>query len=93
MKKVLGRQNLKNMGIPWSNVHLRRLEDAGQFPRRIYLGQNTCVWDEREIHEWLESKAAERQPEAKAAETEAEEAKADTRKRRRRAGGSQSCLR
>ena len=91
--KVLSRKDLKALGIIWCNVHLRRQEDAGQFPRRIYLGKNTCVWDEREIHEWLESKAAERQPEAKAAETEAEEAKADTRKRRRRAGGSQSCLR
>ena len=58
--KVLRRKDLKDIGIHYCNVHLRRLEDAGKFPRRLYLGANTCVWDEREIHEWLESKAAER---------------------------------
>ena len=68
--KVLRRKDLKDLGINWCNVHLRRQEDAGKFPRRVYLGANTCVWVEREIHEWLEAKAAER----------------DTRKRRRAGG-------
>ena len=47
-------------GIPFSKVHLKRLEDAGKFPRRFYLGENTAVWSEPEIDEYLESKAAGR---------------------------------
>jgi prophage regulatory protein len=29
---------LKDEGIPWSRVHLARLEKAGKFPKRVRLG-------------------------------------------------------
>lgn len=37
-----------------------RLEKAGRFPRRIFVGEKTPVWLEHEILEWLEAKIAER---------------------------------
>lgn len=36
-------------GIPFSRVHIDRLEKAGKFPRRIRFGDNTVVWGEDEI--------------------------------------------
>lgn len=42
--------------IPYSSVHIWRLEKKGEFPRRINLGRNRIAWLETEIAEWLESK-------------------------------------
>jgi prophage regulatory protein len=42
--------------VPFSGVHINRLEKAGQFPKRIKLGQGRVVWLEREVREWTESK-------------------------------------
>jgi hypothetical protein len=45
--------DLKKRGIPYSNVHLRRLESRGLFPRRIVLGAGRFIaWDEHEVTEW-----------------------------------------
>jgi prophage regulatory protein len=47
-------------GIPFSRVHLARLEAAGNFPRRIQLSENSIAWIESEIDAWLAEKAARR---------------------------------
>ena len=47
--------------IPYSTVHVWRLEQKGEFPRRIHLGSNRVAWLEPEILEWIERKLAERQ--------------------------------
>jgi prophage regulatory protein len=44
-----------------SNTHMLRLEKAGKFPKRIYLGEKSPVWIEREILEWIETKCRERE--------------------------------
>ena len=59
--RVLRFKDLKPMkGIPWTRVHINRLEKAGKFPRRIRLGGNTVTYDENEIDEFLAARAAER---------------------------------
>src|SRR4051812_44143493 len=43
----LDQADLKRRGIVFSNVHLRRLEARGVFPKRIVLGTGRSVaWDE-----------------------------------------------
>ena len=50
--------------VPYSKMHIDRLEKAGEFPRRIKLGAGRVVWKQSEILAWVESKRAE--PEAAA---------------------------
>ena len=47
--------------IPYSAVHVWRLEQKGEFPRRIHLGGNRVAWLEAEILEWIARKLAERE--------------------------------
>jgi predicted DNA-binding transcriptional regulator AlpA len=52
---------LRARGIPYSTVHLRRLEARGLFPRRIHLGTgNAVAWDEGEITAWQNERLADR---------------------------------
>lgn len=46
--------------IPYSDMHIWRLEHAGQFPKRIRLGANRVGWSLRELQEWIAAKKAER---------------------------------
>lgn len=60
--RVLQFPKLKaDKGIPYSRMHVDRLEKAGQFPRRIKLGANSVAWIEEEVDAWLAEKAAERE--------------------------------
>ena len=57
----LDQADLKKRGIPYSNVHLRRLEARELFPRRVVLGTGRSVaWDEQEIDAWQNARLAER---------------------------------
>lgn len=58
-KFVLHEQLLPDFGIPWSKQHLLRLEKAGDFPRRLYLGNNTISWIHSEIAEWARQRVAQ----------------------------------
>jgi prophage regulatory protein len=69
-RRLLDFQALKERGIPWSRVHLARLEAARKFPLHIDVGENLRAWFEDEIDDFLEAKAAER--DAKAAERDAQ---------------------
>jgi prophage regulatory protein len=59
-------QALKERGIPWSRVHIARLEAARKFPLHIDVGENSIAWFEDEIDDYLEMKAAERDAKAAA---------------------------
>jgi prophage regulatory protein len=48
-------------GIPYSRMHIDRLEKAGQFPKRVHLSSMTVAWVEEEIDAHLKTKMAERQ--------------------------------
>ncbi len=58
--RLLRYRELKPRGIPWSQMHLTRLEKAGKFPRRVQLGDATVLWIESEIDQFMARKIAER---------------------------------
>ena len=47
-------------GIPFSRVHIGRLEKSCAFPQRVRLGPNTVAWRESELDEWLKVRIGER---------------------------------
>jgi prophage regulatory protein len=52
--------------VPYSDMHIWRMEEAGTFPKRIKLGPNRVAWSLREITEWIECRMAERSKDKKA---------------------------
>lgn len=60
--KILRYDDLRAAGIPWTRVHLSRLEELGKFPRRVHLGEKTVGWLATEIDQFLAEKAAARRP-------------------------------
>lgn len=56
MLKVLGFGQLTGKGITFTRKHIRTLEAAGRFPRRIKLGDRAVAWYENEIDEWIASR-------------------------------------
>jgi prophage regulatory protein len=65
-RRLLDYPALKERGIPWTRVHLARLEAAGKFPLHIDVGENSVAWFEDEIDDFFEMKAAERDAKARA---------------------------
>jgi prophage regulatory protein len=57
--RLLSLADLRARGIPYSRVHLARLEKAG-FPRRVHLSGNRVAWVEEEILTWMADRVAER---------------------------------
>jgi len=53
-------KQLHSRGIPFSRVHIGRLERAGRFPRRVRLGLNTVAWREDEVEAWCKARSNER---------------------------------
>ncbi len=49
-------KTLRAMGIPYSGEHLRRMEAAGLFPKRIRLSAGRVAWRIADIEEWLASR-------------------------------------
>jgi predicted DNA-binding transcriptional regulator AlpA len=59
--KLLGRNDLHNLGITYSREHLRKLILAGQFPVPIPIGAGRRqFWDEGEIHQYIADRTAQR---------------------------------
>jgi prophage regulatory protein len=60
-KQIVSKKELRTVcGIPYSPQHIARLEAAGQFPKRIRLGQNRVAWLLSEVEEWLNERIAKR---------------------------------
>ena len=47
--------------VPYSDMHIRRMEKDGRFPRRIRLGPKRVGWSLREVVGWIEERKAERE--------------------------------
>jgi prophage regulatory protein len=47
-------------GIPYSRMHIDRLEKADNFPKRVRLSSMTVAWVEEEVDAHLAAKMAER---------------------------------
>ena len=50
--RLLSKRQVKEL-VLYSPQHIARLEAAGQFPKRVQLGQNRVGWVEAEVLEWL----------------------------------------
>jgi prophage regulatory protein len=58
-QKLVTKKELKSIyGIPYSFVHIARLEQAGAFPKRVQLGKCRVAWLAEEVEAWIEERAA-----------------------------------
>jgi prophage regulatory protein len=66
MKIILPAELKPRKGVPFCNKHLRYLEKAGRFPKRVRLTDGGLAYGyiEAEIDAWVEARAAEREAEA-----------------------------
>ena len=53
--RILSKRQLKEL-VLYSPQHVARLEEAGQFPKRVRLGQNRVGWVESEVLDWLQER-------------------------------------
>lgn len=53
--RLLSKRQVKEL-VLYSPQHVARLEAAGQFPKRVQLGQNRVGWIEAEVLEWLQER-------------------------------------
>jgi prophage regulatory protein len=61
---LLDQASLKGLGINYTNEHLRRLEAADRFPKRVKLGDapnSRNAWAESEVLAWINARAAARE--------------------------------
>jgi prophage regulatory protein len=56
MSRVLIRRTELRRRVPYSDVHIWRLERDGQFPHRVQLGPHTVAWYEDEVEAWCASR-------------------------------------
>jgi prophage regulatory protein len=42
--------------VPYCRDHIRRLELAGEFPKRLQLGRARIAWRASEVEAWIESR-------------------------------------
>lgn len=60
--KLVSKKELKSLfGIPYSFAHIARLEAAGNFPKRIRLGQCRVAWLVEEVQDWIDERIANRE--------------------------------
>jgi prophage regulatory protein len=49
-----------SVAIPYSPNHIRRLELAGLFPKRVQIGANRVGWVRAEVEQWLNDRMGAR---------------------------------
>jgi prophage regulatory protein len=59
-RRLLKFKQLLELGISFSREHVRRLECAGKFPKRLRLSPQKIAWFENEILAWVAERDAER---------------------------------
>ncbi len=57
--RIISAQERREL-VPYSDMHIWRLEQDDKFPRRIPLGSNRVGWSLREVQEWIEARKAGR---------------------------------
>jgi prophage regulatory protein len=60
-QKLVSKKELKSVfGVPYSFVHIARLESASQFPKRVRLGACRVAWVADEVQAWIDERVANR---------------------------------
>ena len=57
--RIISRKELRQI-VPYSDVHILRLERQRRFPLRIKLGPGRVGWCSEEIYAWIDERKAER---------------------------------
>jgi prophage regulatory protein len=57
--RIIGSAERRRL-IPFSDMHIWRLEKAGKFPRRIKVGDRRVGWALDEIIDWIAARKAMR---------------------------------
>ncbi len=52
-RRIIRRAELQRL-VPFSAVHIWRLEHRGEFPLRVQLGPNSVGWYADEVARWIE---------------------------------------
>ena len=61
-KRLVSWKQLKEIyGLPYCRQHISRLEDMGQFPKRLKLGNCRVAWLVEEVEAWISSKLSDRE--------------------------------
>ena len=58
-KQLIDKKSLVKL-VQYSPQHIARLEKAGQFPKRIRLGQNRVAWLLSEVEDWIDERVETR---------------------------------
>lgn len=58
-KQLIDKKELRKL-VVYSPQHIARLEKAGEFPKRLQLGQNRVAWLLAEVEDWIEERAQRR---------------------------------
>ena len=58
-KQLIDKKELTKL-VKYSPEHIARLEKAGQFPKRLRLGQNRVAWMLSEADAWIEERLVKR---------------------------------
>ena len=53
--RMLSKRQVKEL-VLYSPQHIARLEAAGEFPKRVKLGNNRVGWIEDEVLDWLQTR-------------------------------------
>ena len=56
MPRLLTFDELRDHGVPYTRGHLHRLEQSGQFPKRVPIGASRVGWVEDEIDRFVEER-------------------------------------
>ena len=61
LDRLINAKQLKHR-VLFSLQHIYRLEERGEFPRRIHLGKARVAWSSAEVTAWLQAKVEARGP-------------------------------
>jgi prophage regulatory protein len=57
--RIIGSTERRRL-VPFSDMHIWRLEKAGQFPKRIKIGAQRVGWSLSEISAWIDARKSQR---------------------------------
>ena len=57
--RIIGSAERRRL-LPFSDMHIWRLERQGRFPKRNKLGEHRVGWDLDEIVAWIEARKSQR---------------------------------
>jgi prophage regulatory protein len=63
--RLLSRDDLRDLGIPYTKSYLRKLVQRGKFPRPVRLSERCVAWPETEIADWIAERGRGREASTK----------------------------